>query len=103
MSISRDSPRCLEMRFGSRRALVPCSYATVAPRRRMYLSSDYCDSACNCISVWVLELMTRRYARFFWCSAIVAWLAACGQANPTVDAAQPQTVTAAGAGTDVVT
>jgi PQQ enzyme repeat len=76
----------------------------VALRRRMYLSCDYCNSAGNCIPVWGFELMTRRYARFLSYFAIVALLAACGQAGPNAAATQPQIcTTAAATSTDVVT
>jgi hypothetical protein len=70
----------------------------------MYLSCDYCNSTCDCIPVWGFELMTRRYARFLSYFAIVALLAACGQASPNAGATQPQIcATAAATSTDVVT
>ncbi len=76
----------------------------VALRRRMYLSCDNCNSAGNCVPMWGFELVTRRYARFLSCLAIVALLAACGRASPNAGAIQPQTCAAAAAtSTDVVT
>ena len=80
------------------------SERAVALRIRMYLSCDNCNSACNCIPVWGFELVTRRYARFLSYFAIVALLAACGQASPNAGATQPQIcTTAAATSTDVVT
>ena len=92
--------RCLQdamLCAGTRHAVAQLIFErAVALRRRMYFSSNYCDSACNCLRVWALEFMTRHYyAWLLSCFAIVALLAACGQASPTADTTQPQIATTA--------